>query len=101
MGPTLLLRAARVPSLHSSDTLPSVAFIETGYLSNQDEHPAPQASIQAGAAYAASLINALMASPSWKDSAFILTYDESGGFYDHVPPQPTVNPDGMAPIDLL
>jgi phospholipase C len=81
--------------------LPSVAFIETGYLSNQDEHPAPQASIQAGAAYAASLINALMASPSWKDSAFILTYDESGGFYDHVPPQPTVNPDGMAPIDLL
>jgi len=86
--------------LHAG-TLPAVAFIESGYLSNRDEHPDSQASIQVGAAYAASLINALMTSPSWKDSAFILTYDESGGFYDHVPPQPTVNPDGMAPIDLL
>jgi phospholipase C len=81
-------------------TLPAVSFIETGYVSNRDEHPNPQSNIQTGAAYVASLINALMASPSWKDSAFILTYDESGGFYDHVPPQPTVNPDGMSPIDL-
>ncbi len=81
-------------------TLPPVSFIETGYVSNRDEHPNPQADVQTGAAYVASLINALMASPSWKDSVFILTYDESGGFYDHVAPQPTVNPDGMSPIDL-
>lgn len=81
-------------------TLPAVSFIESGYISNRDEHPSPQGNIQTGAAYVASLINALMASSSWKDSAFILTFDESGGFYDHVPPQPAVNPDGMAPIDL-
>ena len=30
----------------------------------------------------------------------MLTYDEPGGLYDHVPPQPAVNPDGIAPIDL-
>jgi phospholipase C len=41
-----------------------------------------------------------MQSPSWKDSVFILTYDEFGGFYEHVPPQPTVSPDGIKPSDL-
>jgi phospholipase C len=47
-----------------------------------------------------SLIDALMLSPSWKDSAFILTFDEFGGFYDHVPPQPAVSPDDIPPSDL-
>jgi phospholipase C len=35
------------------------------------------------------------------DSVFILTFDEFGGFYDHVPPQPTVSPDGIKPVDLF
>ena len=48
----------------------------------------------------ASLVNALMASQYWKDSVFILTYDEPGGFYDHVQPQAAVSPDGIAPVDL-
>jgi phospholipase C len=30
----------------------------------------------------------------------VQTYDEFGGFYDHVPPQPTVSPDGIKPVDL-
>ena len=81
-------------------TLPSVAFIETGYLSGQDEHPSSGTNAQSGAAYVQSLIDPLMTSPSWKDSVFILTYDESGGMYDHVPPVPAVNPDGIAPVDL-
>ena len=80
-------------------TLPSVALIEGGYLSGLDEHPSNN--VQTGAAYTASLINGLMTSASWKDSAFILTYDEAGGLYDHVPPPPAVNPDGISPIDLL
>jgi phospholipase C len=42
-----------------------------------------------------------MASTSWKDSAFILTYDESGGLYDHVSPQAAVSPDGIQPVDFL
>lgn len=87
-------------------TLPQVALVEGGYNSGLDEHPAvdpslgPAGSIQAGAQYVSTIINALMNSPSWKDSVFILTYDEAGGFYDHVPPQPAVNPDGMSPGDL-
>ena len=42
-----------------------------------------------------------MQSQYWKDSAFILTYDENGGLYDHVSPQPAVSPDGIKPVDLL
>jgi phospholipase C len=41
-----------------------------------------------------------MQSSSWQDSVFILTYDESGGFYDHVAPQAAVSPDGIKPSDL-
>jgi phospholipase C len=87
-------------------TLPSVAYIEPAYDAGLDEHPGvddniPGANIQLGAQYVASLINALMKSTSWKDSVFILTFDEFGGFYDHVSPQTMPNPDGVAPNDLL
>jgi phospholipase C len=88
-----------------SGTLPQVAMIEPASLVSLDEHPSDldvpnPPNIQKGAQYVQSLIDALMLSPSWKDSAFILTFDEFGGFYDHVPPQPAVSPDGIPPSDL-
>lgn len=89
----------------ANGTLPAVAYIEPGYNSGFDEHPGlddnvPGANIQIGAQYVSTLINALMQSSSWKDSVFLLTYDEAGGFYDHVPPQPAMSPDGIKPVDL-
>jgi phospholipase C len=39
-----------------------------------------------------------MASPNWSSSAFMLTYDEHGGFYDHVAPPRAPKPDNIAPI---
>lgn len=86
-------------------TLPQVAQIEPASAAGLDEHgsdsdPYP-INIQLGAQYVASLINPLMTSVSWKDSAFILTYDEFGGLYDHVAPQPAVSPDGIKPKDLI
>ena len=39
-----------------------------------------------GERFAALTINTLAAGPQWKDSALILSYDENGGFYDHVSP---------------
>jgi phospholipase C len=71
----------------ANGTLPSFAFIEAGYGFN-DEHPASTQSILHGQVQVASLVNALMNSPSWKDSVFFLSYDEPGGPYDHVPPVP-------------
>jgi phospholipase C len=89
----------------NNGTLPQVALIEGGYFSGRDEHPAedpnaPGGSVQVGAQYVSGIINALMDSSSWKDSVFIWTMDEGGGFYDHVPPQPAVSPDGIPPSDL-
>jgi phospholipase C len=86
-------------------TLPQVALIEPASTQELDEHPSDNdaypVNIQDGAAYAEGMINALMASSSWSDSALIFTYDEFGGFYDHVPPQPAVVPDQYAyPVDL-
>lgn len=85
-------------------TLPAVAQIEPGTDAGTDEHPSNSDAVptnsQTGAAYIATMINALMQSASWKDSAFLLTFDEFGGFYDHVAPQPTVSPDGIKPVDL-
>src|SRR5215813_11861039 len=88
-------------------TLPQVSFIEPAGYVHLDEHSSDfdvgdDRDVQAGAAYVSSMINALMSSPSWKDSVFILSYDEPGGFYDHVPPQPAVPPDNLQfPVDLL
>jgi phospholipase C len=86
-------------------TLPHVAEIEPASAAGLDEHgsdsDAYPINIQLGAKYVSSLINALMSSVSWKDSAFILTFDEFGGLYDHVAPKPTVSPDGIKPKDLM
>ncbi len=86
-----------------SGTLPAVSVIETGVVEKGvkeglDEHP--ENNVQVGAAFAADKINILMYSPSWKDSVLFLTYDEGGGFYDHVPPAFVAQPDGIRPLDL-
>jgi len=91
----------------NDSTLPSVIFIERGGSIGLDEHP--DANVQKGAADVANIINGLMCpthtstgvcvpSASWPDSAFILTYDEGGGLYDHVRPAREVKPDNIAPI---
>ena len=86
-------------------TLPQVAVIEPASEAGLDEHGSDNetfpTNIQKGVKYVSTLINGLMQSSSWSDSAFILTYDENGGLFDHVPPQKTVSPDGIKPIDLL
>ncbi len=97
--PANVVSATQFATDAQNGTLPQVAMIEGGYNSGLDEHP--DNNLEAGAQYVSSLINALMSSASWKDSVFILTYDEAGGLYDHVSPQPAVNPDGIAPVDLL
>lgn len=69
-------------------TLPMVSWIEpSGVVS---EHP-PN-SLTAGEDYVTSLVNAVMTSSSWSTTAIFLTWDEWGGFYDHVIP-PVVDTD--------
>ena len=77
-------------------TLPQVVFIDSASGgSGLDEHP--DNNIQKGAAYVQSIIELLMKSDAWQDSAFILSYDEAGGLYDHVPPFSVPPPDTNGP----
>lgn len=62
-------------------TLPAVAYIVS---SNTTEHP-PR-SLRAGQRFLKKLIQALMQSDVWSSSIFMWTYDDWGGWYDHVPP---------------
>ena len=80
----------------ADDDLPSFVWIDPGSGgSGLDEHP--DNNIQTGAAYVKTIIDALMNSPAWHDSIFILAYDEGGGLYDHVPPFTVVPPDATPP----
>ncbi len=64
-------------------TLPSVSFYKPSGVDNQ--HPA-YTDIMTGDAHIASLLEKLKASPQWKDMLVIVTYDENGGYWDHVSP---------------
>ena len=48
------------------------------------EHP--PAAVCPGESYTVQVVNALMQSPHWKEMAIVITWDDWGGFYDHVPP---------------
>lgn len=78
------------------DTLPSVIFIERAGATGLDEHPPNN--IQKGAANTKKILDALMQSPSWGSSAFIFTFDEGDGLYDHVPPARLPAPDDIPPL---
>src|SRR5581483_8447192 len=62
--------------------LPQVAFLTPG-VANSEHAPTP---ITWGIATMKTLIDAVMQSSLWPKTALILTYDEGGGFFDHVPP---------------
>jgi phospholipase C len=70
-------------------TLPSVSWV----VPEQAVSDHPPASIQASQEYVTGLINTLMQGPDWSSTAILLTWDDWGGFYDHVMP-PTVDQNG-------
>jgi phospholipase C len=68
------------------DRLPQVSFLIPSYARGWDEHP--PASVAVGMGIQEELVTALRASAAWDSSAYIITYDEHGGYFDHVsPPQ--------------
>jgi phospholipase C len=83
----------------AAGTLPNVSFVDPKLLDSPrvetDEHP--RSNVQVGQKFVADVINGLMASPNWSTSAMFLTYDEHGGFYDHVAPPAAPKPDNIPP----
>jgi phospholipase C len=80
------------PGLHSfadfqralkDGTLPAVVFVDSiGWV--EDEHPT--ADVQVGENWTYLVYQSVTSSPLWPSTALIWTYDEAGGFADHVPP---------------
>ena len=100
--PVFLAQLAGNPAL---PPLPQVSFVDPnlgvlGRANENDEHPPTD--IQRGQAFVSTVVNAVRNSPFWNDSVILLTYDEHGGFYDHVAPPRArqghaPNPDGINP----
>jgi acid phosphatase len=63
--------------------LPAVSFVKP--VGNENEHPG-YADVASGEQHVMDLIQAVRESPDWRHTAIIVTYDENGGFWDHVAP---------------
>ncbi len=74
--------------------LPSYSLVEPNYGNQSEENPQ---NVAAGEAFVAQVINAVMTGPLWHKTLLIWTYDEHGGYYDHVPPPPALAPDNIPP----
>ena len=66
-----------------SGNLPAVSFVKP--VGAENEHPG-YADLSRGEQHTAELIEAVRSSHDWKKTAIVVTYDENGGFWDHVAP---------------
>ncbi len=79
----------------ATGTLPAVSYVDPGFLGEaipgmaEDEHPL--ADIRLGQHFLGKVHDAIVTSPNWERTVLVVTYDEWGGFFDHVPPP--VGPD--------
>ena len=74
--------------------LPGFSLVEPNYLLSSEEDPQ---NIAIGEHFVAKVINAVMKGPSWEHTMVIWTFDEHGGYYDHVVPPRAIAPDDIPP----
>jgi phospholipase C len=77
----------------SAGTLPSFSYVKA--LQYHDEHPGYGTLLSAGITWATSTIDAIESSQYKDDTLVLITWDEGGGFYDHVKPPPDNGIDGQ------
>lgn len=84
-----------VPLLHkiedyftdcAAGQLPSVSFVDPGFTTGHRTDNHPHGDIRAGERFVKDVVAAFARSPNWHKGALVLTYDEWGGFFDHVAP---------------
>jgi phospholipase C len=91
-NPTKAVHMSQFFADAASGNLPAFSIVDP-YVDYSEEN----GDISVGEAYAALFIQAAMEGPAWEKTALIWTYDEHGGWYDHVPPRPAIRPDNVAP----
>ena len=82
--------------------LPAVSFVDPRFLdessgSSGDDHP--HGDLRVGDAFLSQTFAAVAKGPGWANTAFIVTYDEWGGFFDHVAPPRSVAANAVDPPD--
>jgi phospholipase C len=75
-------------------TLPQFSLLDPNYTVTSEENPQD---VQYGDQFLAEVVNAVMRGPQWSKTLMIWTYDEWGGWYDHVPPPAAIPPDDVPP----
>lgn len=78
----------------ASGTLPSFSLLDENFGTQSQENPQ---NIVLGEQMMAQVVHAIGASPDWPSTLLVITYDEGGGYYDHVPPPPALAPDLIPP----
>jgi phospholipase C len=73
-------------------TLPAFSIVDPSFEAFSEENPQD---IRKGESFAAEVINRVMHGKGWPGTLLIWTYDEHGGYYDHVPPPAAVPPDDV------
>ena len=74
--------------------LPGFCFVEPDFGNQSEENPQ---NIALGEQFVAQVVSAVMTGPAWHKTLLIWTYDEHGGYYDHVTPPPALAPDNIPP----
>ena len=81
-----------------SGNLPSFCIVDPDFRSFSEENPQD---LRKGESFAAEVIGRVMHGPGWADTLLIWTYDEHGGYYDHVAPPSAVPPDDVRGRSLV
>jgi phospholipase C len=68
----------------AAGTLPNVTFVDPGFTTDMRTDDHPHGDMRAGQRYVFNIFKAFATSPVWNQGVFFLTYDEWGGFFDHV-----------------
>ncbi|KAJ5974697.1 hypothetical protein N7481_011907 [Penicillium waksmanii] len=79
----------------AAGTLPDFSFIEPSCCGQGTTSMHPTGLISDGETLIKDVYSALRGSPNWNQTLFILTFDETGGFHDHIPPPLAPRPDGF------
>jgi len=85
-------------------TLPAVSFVDPWFtildddLGTDDE---PHSDIRRGDAFLSATFHAVASGPAWRSTVFVITFDEWGGFFDHVAPPRAASPANSPDHDLV
>lgn len=82
----------------ANGTLPSVSLVDPNYGTSSGENPQD---LQHADAFLHDVITAVMSGPKWQETLVVWTFDEHGGWYDHVPPVFLGRPDNSKPSSQL